>query len=525
MQFISISEVSNIYHYDYLSVNQVHNVSHEKFAEFSKDISYLEHDLGQETRDTYWVPLLKTLRKFRYYLCSAPLSFDYRGLEKNGETLSWLKKQISLCTKIYPVQANKAEKILSNLEQLYGLHENPLLDSIDKIIGKLEKNTAILIREPSLISYVNTTIRDRSSLPHVEVISCAQLRGPVIFQSLVMVGAPQWFSQDEYVFSAPRVSNIHIVKYNWLENHWKPNIEIFGVTHNPNREESLRQLNIVINEEGKTIPDLISSTELVPFIDWNNIKMGLEVKQGMNRFTGTEETEYVDAKLFLLEGGAAVALDCNPSAKATVVDPEQIDRSPLKRILVQDIVPGRFILVRTQGSREYIAEAADMIMGSESLTARKEQRYWKSLLKHAVQNNSISNVISELKTLGANLANEINVRNWMSNRTIKPKNRNDFYAIMRLIGLENEIDHYWVTMGMIDIAHLRAGQRIAKLLLSEVRKSDISQLSNTGRMDFTIPGVKAGTLSAIRVLGIHDELVSVPVHRLDRLFEEGELDG
>ena len=80
-------------------------------------------------------------------------------------------------------------------------------------------------------------------------------------------------------------------------------------------------------------------------------------------------------------------------------------------------------------------------------------------------------------------------------------------------------------MGIIDSAHRQAGQRIARLLLREVRKSDMDQLSRVGRMDFTLPGVAAGMLSALRVQSFNVEAVPVPVHRLGRLVEVGEYNG
>lgn len=525
MQYITIPEASKIYEFGYVSVTQIHNVLHEKFAEFSHDLRDLEHGLGQENKDNFWVPIFRLLRRYRYYVSSAPLPFDFRGEEKNREIMKWLKDQVSLCPNIFPDQASQLAKVISNLEALYRLHENPLLNSIDNIISKFEKKASVLIKEATLIPYVASAIQEKRSLSILDVVTSSQLRGLALSQPLIMVGASQWFYQDEYIFTAPRVSNIHIVKYSWLDCHWKQSIELYGAVNNPKREAAKEQFEATTSEIKELTSYWINPSELIPYIDWDHVKKNLEVKQDMVHNPNAEETEYVDAKLFLLEGGAAVALDCDPSSKTTVVDPEQREGSPLKRMLVSDLKPGMFILVRTQGSREYVAIVADAIMGSKAMTARNEQKHWKLLLKNSVQKSTISAVVYELRGLGSIIANEINVRNWMSYRTIKPQNRSDFDAIMRLIGIEQNAESYWLTMCMIDSAHLRAGQRIARLLLSEVRKSDISLLLRTGRMDFTLAAVGAGKLSAIRVQGINAELVSVPVYRLDRLLEEGDIYG
>ena len=113
----------------------------------------------------------------------------------------------------------------------------------------------------------------------------------------------------------------------------------------------------------------------------------------------------------------------------------------------------------------------------------------------------------------------------MSYRTIKPQDASDFRAIMSLTGLSDQFDEYWTTMTMINIAHRQAGHRIAKLLLKEVTNSDLSQLTDAGRMDFALPGIAAATLSALRVQGVHEDTISVPVHRLSRLIEVGDVIG
>jgi hypothetical protein len=79
-------------------------------------------------------------------------------------------------------------------------------------------------------------------------------------------------------------------------------------------------------------------------------------------------------------------------------------------------------------------------------------------------------------------------------------------------------DSYWAQMGRIRSAHRQAGNQIRRQLLREVQAVDLEQLEESGRMDFQLPGVDGGTLTAFRVEEKLPHRLRVAPSRIDRPF-------
>jgi hypothetical protein len=207
--------------------------------------------------------------------------------------------------------------------------------------------------------------------------------------------------------------------------------------------------------------------------------------------------DMVQCRLFLLEGELGVFLAADQNASVLTLDLEE--RKP-KRVLCNYLQEGVFILLRTGGGGDYIMPVADRILATESRSVRECQRLWKSRLRSAVLDKGLAAACTKLKVLGSKRANELNVRNWIWDRTIKTRDYVDFEAIMQFSGLTDKAQELWQAMRKIDRAHKAAGQVIRRLLLQQVLQSDISQLRKYGTMDFELPQA-GGRLTAYRVTG------------------------
>ncbi len=525
MKYLSVSGATEVLSCAaHLSVSRS-AVCNEMFFEFSMELRRFERCLGELTRDPVWRPFVAPMRRYRFEISAAPLAFNYLGSVGSMELIDRLGQKLALCAQVNPDFVESGRRLLGKLSALIGVTDAPLLRGIKEMcdVSRVE-HRAVVVKEPRLVQMAAAVLKEESSLSTLRIVTVSELQGEQCFCQLFVIGPAVWY--PDYVFTAPRAHSIHLLKYAWLADDWRPTAAfLVGQKGSELTTIDQRLIEALSDRTASTESSSLDPTEVLPRVDWDALKLRLAKGEGEGAGSWTEEVEYVEARLFSLEDGTAVALDCDESAKATTVDPDQVDGSPIKRIPVQTIDVGMFILVRTQGGGEYIAEVADAIMEDHAAAAREAQRRWKSLLRTAVTTYSVSHVVSELGRLGGTRPNETNVRNWMSYRTIKPKDYSDFQAIMQLVGLGHEIDDYWATMGMIDSAHRRAGHRIAKLLLSQVRDSDMNRLAVAGRMDFTLQGSAAGTLSALRVHGVYSEPVPVPVHRLGRLIDEGELYG
>ena len=237
----------------------------------------------------------------------------------------------------------------------------------------------------------------------------------------------------------------------------------------------------------------------------------------------SKEEEYVEAQLFLLEGGRGVFLEAAKNASVLVIYPDEDARRRVKRIPMRDVEPEIFILLRTAGGGDYIVPVADRIMGDYASTLRAKQRLWKSRLRSLVKEQGIKHVVEQLQLRGSSKANAINVRNWMSERGIKTEEYSDFKAILDLASLGAEAKSYWQAMETIDRAHQKAGFHIRKLLLEQVNKSDLGKLKREGIMSFELPDKDAGGLAAFRIQTTSPSVVKVVPGRIGDPFELEEV--
>jgi hypothetical protein len=186
---------------------------------------------------------------------------------------------------------------------------------------------------------------------------------------------------------------------------------------------------------------------------------------------------------------------------------------------VTDIEPGMFVLLRTSGGGDYILNLADRILGAEAQHLRALQNEWKSLLRQRGNSSSLHNVSKCLSQLGSLRANEVNVRNWMSDRLIRPVADKDFEAILRFVGLESRLDEFSEAANLINRAHKKAGHEIRTLLLEKVDQSNLHALKQLGKMTFELDEADGGSMTAFRVVEIDPKNRMIPASRIAEPFE------
>ena len=269
-----------------------------------------------------------------------------------------------------------------------------------------------------------------------EVISPSQLRGHSCYSEIMVIGPARWY--DEYVFQSPRASFIHVVKYKWM-NDRKSSSRVFSgsVRYSGVGWTDRSSGDSTKTEAGAASPEnSLDAEDFLPTIDWGTVLQMVSARNVGDSDDVGEEEEYVAARLFQLEGEIVVPLDAAESARATVLALTHEEDDPVQRIPVSSIEAGMFLLVRTGGGGEYIVQVANGVLGALATRARQVQRDWKDRLRRKVRQNSLHQVVQLLKGYGSKRANDVNVRNWMSYRSIKTEDQKDFRAIMRLIGLE-----------------------------------------------------------------------------------------
>ena len=513
MRFNSIEEANKLYSISSQCKVTRHWVKNEDLANYCFLFKRLKRELGETISDDFWKPLLQGFSRYHYDQCAAPLTANQAAVlsEKFLLNATRYTKKVKF---LYSEYIELVEALFNELKSLSSLQKNPLLEKIVEIVKPAEK-TALVIKDSRLIPVVEEILKAQK-LFNVEVISIEQLKRNSFYKRVILLGASCWF--PDFIFTSPRAEDINIICYSWIKDK-KREASVFA---NPLKlqikptfeiEELFDDGDINQAKAVSTNKELIiEADEVLPTIDWSNI-----FKQFSN-LSSTNKQETIQAKLFLLESSLAVFLECDEKATSLTIDLEE-DLSPVNRKPNMEIKPGMFILLRTSGGGDLIAAIADRILGEKAEVIRKAQKLWKDSLKLATEQLGIRKVVNQLKNFGSVRANEMNVRNWISYKSIRTEDYTDFLAIMRLINQEPKVKEFWQTMGLIDQAHRKAGRHIRKLLLKKVKETDLSELEKLGNKTFELSEADGGSLTAFRVVEVSQNTFEIPISRLADVFE------
>lgn len=502
MKFVSLQDAEAIYSCGQRCRIVRHRISCQPLRKFAISVTQLERDIGGADNEEYWSSFLRILKRIRYELSAAPLPHRYHQ-ELFAGLGNLPQDMIGLCRLAYPGLHEITTLVVSQLEYLLAVDINPLLDKLLELVSDttVTPDDGIVVHASRLIPPVTELITSYQDLRVLNILTSPGIQADRCFNTLFVFGPMSWYPPS--IFLAPRAATIHNIAFGWTRDSWKPR-PVFAGSFSIYQPRQPQVQSIEAELENGIDPESI-----LPTLDWVSLanKAGSE-SQG----PGIDE---VSAIGFSLEGGFAVFLEDADEAKVLVIDLDSSSQEDLvKKVLVSSIVPGMFLLLRTSGGGDYLVEVADRIMGARAEEARTTQRHWKQLLRGQVEQRGISEVSISLQRLGARLASEANVRNWMSYRNIKTQKYGDFHAVMQLIGLGDRSKTYWSKMRFIDSAHRKAGMVIRRLLLQEISRADLDQLARIGRMEFHLSDQDSGSLTAFRVESVSHTSVHMPSWRL-----------
>ncbi len=484
----------------------VHYARHARFRAFSLALAQMDRALGETASDDFWRDWLRQLRRYRFDVSAAPLPFDHPAAILEAQ-LSSLQARLVECDALFPDFAPPARALIEKLRDLVVAGDNPLVQALKRLFPDgPEQATAILVKESRLIPAAESVLEMDPHLREITVISAQQLRGATCYSRIAVIGRAGWF--PDYVFMAPRARVIDIIQFDWLDARWEPSTGFAA-------GDKAAIPTFTQGEPGGLAPEQDSDTvDVIPPVDWDAI-----VATSKAQYRSEFKQEKTPARLVLLNGGLAVYLDGDEQATVTVIDADQDGGAAVKRVLVRQIEPGTFVLLRTEGGGDYIVPVADQIMGAQAVPARALQSRWKDLLADYVRRAGMQDTCRALERRGATHANETNVRNWQNKRKIRPEHDEDFTAILKLTELGASASDYRQAMKLIDNAHQRAGQRIRELLLAQVNGANLHDLHQLGRMEFELSDAGSGSLTAFRVEGLSPDVFPVPASLLGRPFD------
>lgn len=484
-----------------------HRIEHSTLGNFCVSLNSFYSKLGELAGEDYWQKFLIPLKRLQFELCAAPFTKDYR-FNRISTIAGEFRHHLQFCQKLYPDLADSAFTVLDLLAKLLDDPSDPLLDKLLEITNA-EQKVAWVIKESRLIPHAEELVTELN-LTRLSVVHPLQLKNLTCYDQLIVIGPSRWF--PESIFTAPRASQIDILIFDWIRDWWKPQ----NVFVSPHKSSGPSNRNYITVKERETSSrwDSIDPENLLIIVDKTSSLASVH-----NNLGDQDEYESVEAVCMFLEDDWAVLIEGSEGAKTLVIDPDEVADRRIARILVKEIRSGMFILVRTGGGDDYIVPVADKIMGPLAQRTREYQKRWKEFLRNYARRNGLLKTSIDLLDLGSGLANEVNVQNWMSPRSIRTQNYNDFLAIMKLVGLEEQAQEYWAMMKRINQAHQKAGFEIRKLLLEQIKDLDVEMLQKQGKMDFKLSSDDEGGITAFRVESMLPKTIKVPYSRIAKPFK------
>lgn len=524
MPHTTFDEAADIYRCAADHAQESITVENLALRSFTRAVARLQWQLGEQTAEDEWQKLLSSLRRYLFSVRTAPVPLNWSTevlLETVQVHARWYQYS-------YPQLLPYLEAVRNRLISLAQMPDNPLLIALQDLARTHSlAHGALLLKSGPGVATVRQLLGQIPELAGWSIVNEYSLRLPGCYDFIVAVGPRDRF--PGYVFSSPRAPHLYSVRYKWPKDHWTPQQAFIGSLAPVTASASLEPDDG--EPQGTGLPDEDDAS----LDDWAQYLGPVYARQA-HRETGSEDADDTGAYLVLLADDHAVWIDADSDTKVLVLDlDEDVGDSAneeegqehelagqVARRSPDQLRPGMFLLLRTSGGGDYISPVADRLLGQQAQSLRAMQEEWKGALRSAARASDLTTLSIELLYSGSKRANEMNVRNWKSPRNIKPRDYADFLAIMKQTGLEAKAQEYWHAASQIDAAHRRAGHRLRKLLLKQVEGTDLTALMQSGRLDFHVPDVDGGGLTAFRIEHFVAEAFLVPASRIGRPFVRRE---
>lgn len=525
MNPVSIGSASSVYETASKCEINRHWVDHSGLADVSQTLRALVQSLGAEVEDDFWQQVLGPVRRLSFALCSTPLPFD-RAVA--AACIDWDKLNLLVrrCRQLYPDSHAAVVSLMQKLQDLGSELSSPFTETLQTLHGQFG-GMSVVLRNPRMHQAVASYFVGSSGLRNAKVVSVRQLREAILSNVLVAIGPCGWF--PDYVFSAPRAEQIHVVSYRWIRDPWKPGPVFLNSDGTLDGNSHTHRVGLLPQMKSPALPGSPGTSDLEPLDllprlpPFNRANMRF---LGMPKNPASGE-ETVPARLCHLSGGRAVFVSSDEGASSLVIDSSEADESVVKRIPADELEPEQYLLLRTSGGGDFIASLADLILGANAKVRRSQQAGWKAeLISVALQRFGLlsrhelaARVAESLRREKLSEARPANVQYWMSSKCIHPRKKEDFDAILAFAGMQESTQGLWEAMCEIDQSHRRAGHVIRRLLLQTIASSSLEPLERDGFMDFDLGEHDGGKLSAFQIMGISEEEFEIPVCHIGVLLD------
>ncbi len=504
-----------------------HNIVHDELYHISVALTSLRNSLGLEAEEEFWRQTLIPIRRFINFLCSTPLP-PITIAAPSGIDWCKLDHQVHLCQQLYPDFHSSLIELVQRVKNLKG--ESPFVEHLELLcIDGISVSVFMNIKKKNINRAVEKYFNEFKMLKKAEIVSSTQLRGAYLCDRLVIIGPCAWV--PECIFLSPHAHEIHVINFSWLHDKWKPSsvfesdsqsITTRSVSH------GIGRLPEIINKSGQLFcsEDFhgVSSVDLLP--PPPTFSKELLYNAG---WEPCHNEELAQAKLCYLAGGYAVFVPIDDNAAQLAIDLSNANKPLVRRVPVGALEPDMYLLLRTAGGGDLLIPLANRILGSIGKVRREQQAVWKSQListaKEQFGELNRGALASEVsKYLSSKVEGQVspaNVLYWMSSKSIRPRKKEAFVAILEYSGLQAKSEELWAAMEEIERAHRIAGHTIRKMLLHRVLTMSLEPLKRDGQMIFDLGEQDGGAISAFQIINMSDDEFNIPVKLIGALLDFG----
>lgn len=488
-----------------------HPVQDAEIERYALLLTRLRRELEDLALNPGWHEALRWLRAGLFAVAGTPLPWDNPAMGL-PDLAGNLRRSLPILRASAPQFSNALVALVNALEEMAQSPHDPLGDSVRALLpDQSAGEICILLRWPRRI---DATASQFASSGLVRVASASQLRDVRLFEQIIAIGPSTWFPS---LLSAPRTRRVDITHLNVTKD--VPMIAaLFSRSRSRGRVLHSRPDT---QAQGGTLSGYpledVDEELFRPDIEWAAID-----RAGRGGSEGAPDYfDNVQARLALLAGGYGCYLETEQGSRNTILDLRAVREERVRQVDWRDVEVGTVLILRTEGGDD-VSHLANEAMGLRSSALRQKQQDWKVELRKQVILRGYAQVTQMLRNLGSPLASPQNVQNWSSMSTIKTRDFADFEAIMRLIGWADRATETWEDMRVIHKAHLQAGiDRVARLR-ERIEHADLIALDSAGRVDFEVPTLGAGTLTAFRVEEVSSDAFTVSRNRVDHPFQVEE---
>lgn len=513
------------------SINIVH-LSSPELESFYRAEKQLRYSCGEDYGNNFWEPLKKIFRTYEYEHVLAPLRLDSIG-SLDVDQLETAKAQFEFTDQIYPGKAQFVNDFFVSLDRCLASGSGPLSAGVLQALDKhSNENGVVILRKSFLDIAYNALIEGGVQLSPEQVITPREIRDDNKYGNLFILSNPYLLKRYgfEWVLRSPRASSNTLITFDFFDFKWKPE-PTFPSQNSPNPVRIRYSFSMEPGSEESFGKPLNTSLIREPL---NPGSLDQTADEQINKFKGdptltyNAQPEFISCRLFLLHGDKGVWLEEDASSYVIDLEPGSPNMYG-RRLHVGDLSTGMFYLYREEEG-DFVPDLADQILTTkygDSRPFRSAQSFWKERLRQLVRIDGIPRVIAYLKKNGCDIANAPNLRNWMSERTIRTKAKGDFEAILSSIGLEDELEDYWEKMRVIASAHREAGKEVGSRLRNSIANSNASaKMQRLGHYEFDIDLPKTGSLVAREITDRSVGTSNIKASDVDEVFDlEGLEDG